>query len=191
MSKDLEEELKRANRRLERERQARADAEMIAERTTRELYQSVETLKRSKAEIERVKEVWQREVLELSTPVVQVWDKVVALPIVGTLDTDRAQRMMETLLEEVVRVGAEIAILDISGVPMMDTAVAQHIIKTVQAGRLMGIQTIVSGIRPETAQTIIGLGIDWSAISTRASLRDALKLAFQVLRVRVVQEKDT
>ena len=181
----VSDEATRLRAKVERERKARLEAESIAERATRDLYQTVESLKESNAELQRMREVLEHEVLELSTPVVEIWDRVVALPIIGTLDSDRAQRMMETLLEEVMRKGAEIVIMDISGVPVMDTGVAQHVIKTVQAARLMGVKSIVSGIRPETAQTIVNLGVDWGSIHTRASLRDALRLAFGLLGVRV------
>jgi len=183
--KDGPDETARLRARVERERKARLEAESIAEKATRDLYQTVESLKESNGELARMKEVLEHEVLELSTPVVEVWDRVVALPIIGTLDSDRAQRMMETLLEAVMSKGAEIVIMDISGVPVMDTGVAQHVIKTVQAARLMGVKSIVSGIRPETAQTIVNLGVDWGTIQTRASLRDALRLAFSLLGVRV------
>jgi rsbT co-antagonist protein RsbR len=125
------------------------------------------------------------EIAEISTPVIQVWDGILALPIIGTLDSARTQVVMESLLSKVVETGSEITILDISGVPAVDSLVAQHLIKTVSATRLMGAECIISGIRPEIAQTIVHLGIDLSGIITKASLASALKYAFSVLRIEV------
>ncbi|WP_345433947.1 STAS domain-containing protein, partial [Modestobacter marinus] len=117
------------------------------------------------------------QLLELSTPVVRLWDRVVAAPLVGTLDSARAQVVMESLLQAIADDGALVAILDITGVPTVDTLVAQHLLKTVAATRLMGADCIVSGIAPQTAQTMVQLGIDLSEVTTRASLADALALA--------------
>jgi rsbT co-antagonist protein RsbR len=117
------------------------------------------------------------QLLELSTPVVRVWDRVVAAPLVGTLDSARAQVVMESLLQAISDGGALVAILDITGVPTVDTLVAQHLLKTVAATRLMGADCIVSGIAPQTAQTMVQLGIDLSEVVTRASLADALAMA--------------
>lgn len=117
------------------------------------------------------------QLLELSTPVVRVWDRVVAAPLVGTLDSARAQVVMESLLQAISDDGALVAILDITGVPTVDTLVAQHLLKTVAATRLMGADCIVSGIAPQTAQTMVQLGIDLSEVTTRASLADALAMA--------------
>jgi rsbT co-antagonist protein RsbR len=125
------------------------------------------------------------EMNEISTPVIRVWEGVVALPIIGTLDSMRTQIVMENLLQEIVNTGSTIAILDISGVPAVDSLVAQHLLKTVSATRLMGAECIISGIRPEIAQTIVHLGIDLSHIKTKASLASALKLAFSMLNVEV------
>ena len=124
------------------------------------------------------------EILELSTPVIQVWDKVLALPIIGTLDSDRAARLTESLLEKISEHQAEVVILDISGVPTIDTLVAQHLLKTVQAATLMGAASIMSGVRPETAQAMVHLGIDLGQLRSRNTLRDALQLALQVVRER-------
>jgi len=121
----------------------------------------------------------QRELLELSTPVVQLWDDVLALPLIGTLDSNRTQVVMESLLEKIVETGASIAIIDITGVPTVDTLVAQHLLKTVTAIRLMGAECIISGIRPQIAQTIVHLGIDLEGVTTKATLADALALAFK------------
>lgn len=125
------------------------------------------------------------EITEISTPVIRVWDGILALPIIGTLDSARTQVVMENLLQEIVNTGSSIAILDISGVPAVDSLVAQHLIKTVSATRLMGAECIISGIRPEIAQTVVHLGIDLSSIITKASLASALAYAFKVMKLEV------
>src|SRR5580658_1019652 len=119
----------------------------------------------------------QREMLELSTPVVKLWDGVLALPLIGTLDSERTQVVMETLLQSIVESGAGIAIIDITGVPTVDTLVAQHLMKTVAAARLMGAECIISGIRPQIAATIVHLGVDLSTVITKATLADAFSVA--------------
>ena len=124
------------------------------------------------------------EIMELSTPVIQVWDKVLALPIIGTLDSARAARLTEGLLERIAEYQAEVIILDVSGVPTIDTQVAQHLLRTVQAATLMGAASIMSGVRPETAQAIVHLGIDLGRLRTRNTLRDALQLALLMVRER-------
>ena len=121
----------------------------------------------------------QHEMLELSTPVVQLWDGVLALPLIGTLDSARTQIVMENLLHRIVETGAAIAIIDITGVPTVDTLVAQHLLKTVAAARLMGADCIISGIRPQIAQTIVHLGVELSSVITKATLADAFKIALQ------------
>ena len=125
------------------------------------------------------------EITEISTPVIQVWEGILALPIIGTLDSARTQVVMENLLQEIVETGSTIAILDISGVPAVDSLVAQHLIKTVAATRLMGAECIISGIRPEIAQTVVHLGIDLSNIVTKSSLASALKYSFGLLKLDV------
>jgi rsbT co-antagonist protein RsbR len=125
------------------------------------------------------------EINEISTPVIRVWDGILALPIIGTLDSARTQIVMENLLQEIVATGSSIAILDISGVPAVDSLVAQHLIKTVSATRLMGAECIISGIRAEIAQTIVHLGIDLSNIKTKATLASALRVAFDMMNVEV------
>src|SRR5271157_1235740 len=120
----------------------------------------------------------QQELLELSTPVVRLWEGVLALPLIGTLDSARTQIVMESLLEEIVTSGAEIAIIDITGIPTVDTLVAQHLIKTVAAARLMGADCIISGIRPQIAQTIVHLGLDLNVVS-KATMADAFALALR------------
>ena len=121
----------------------------------------------------------QEELLELSTPVVRLWDSILALPLIGTLDSERTQVVMESLLEKIVETEALIAIIDITGVPTVDTLVAQHLLKTVAAARLMGADCIISGIRPQIAQTIIHLGINLSDVVTKATLADAFAVALQ------------
>jgi rsbT co-antagonist protein RsbR len=121
----------------------------------------------------------QDELIELSTPVVQLWDGILALPLIGTLDSERTQVVMENLLERLVATGSSIAVIDITGVPTVDTLVAQHLLKTVSAAQLMGADCIISGIRPQIAQTIVHLGIDLSAVATKASLADAFALALK------------
>ena len=126
----------------------------------------------------------QQEMLELSTPVIALWDRVLAVPLIGTLDSARAQIAMETLLERIVEVGAEVAIIDITGVPTVDTLVAQHLLKTVAAARLMGAECIISGIRPQIAQTIVRLGVELDVVSKR-TLADAFALALRRLGLSV------
>jgi rsbT co-antagonist protein RsbR len=122
----------------------------------------------------------QEEMLELSTPVVKLWDGILALPMIGTLDSARTQVVMESLLQRIVETGAEIAIIDITGVPTVDTLTAQHLLKTVTAARLMGADCIISGIRPQIAQTIVHLGVDLAAVTTKATLADAFRRALEL-----------
>jgi rsbT co-antagonist protein RsbR len=121
----------------------------------------------------------QQEMLELSTPVVELWHGVLALPLIGTLDSARTQIVMQNLLEAIVARSSDLAIIDITGVPTVDTLVAQHLLKTVAAARLMGADCIISGIRPQIAQTIIHLGVDLSGVMTKATLADAFQLALK------------
>jgi rsbT co-antagonist protein RsbR len=130
----------------------------------------------------------QTEMLELSTPVVKLFEGILALPLIGTLDSSRTQIVMESLLQRIVETGASIAIIDITGVPTVDTLVAQHLLKTVAAARLMGADCIISGIRPQIAQTIVHLGVDLGQVSTKASLADAITLALR--RQNVVLRKE-
>jgi rsbT co-antagonist protein RsbR len=127
----------------------------------------------------------QREMMELSTPVVQLWDNILALPLIGTLDSERTQVVMESLLQKIVETGASIAIIDITGVPTVDTLVAQHLLKTVAAARLMGADCIISGIRPQIAQTIVHLGVNLSEVTTKASLADAFAIALKRTQARL------
>jgi rsbT co-antagonist protein RsbR len=119
------------------------------------------------------------EMLELSTPVVKLWDGILALPLIGTLDSQRTQTVMESLLTRIVETGSEVAIIDITGVPTVDTLVAQHLMKTVSAARLMGVDCILSGIRPQIAQTIVHLGVDLGGVITKASLAEAFRVALK------------
>jgi rsbT co-antagonist protein RsbR len=128
---------------------------------------------------EKVIQRQQQEMLELSTPVVRLWENVLALPLIGTLDSARTQIVMQNLLEAIVSNEAAIAIIDITGVPTVDTLVAQHLLKTVAAARLMGADCIISGIRPQIAQTIIHLGVDLADVTTKATLADAFQLALR------------
>ena len=121
----------------------------------------------------------QEEMLELSTPVVTLWDGIVALPLIGTLDSARTQVVMESLLQAIVHTNSRFAIIDITGVPTVDTLVAQHLLKTITAARLMGAECILSGIRPQIAQTIVHLGINLTDIVTKARLADAFKVALE------------
>jgi rsbT co-antagonist protein RsbR len=131
----------------------------------------------------------QEEMLELSTPVVKLWDGVIALPMIGTLDSARTQIVMESLLQRLVDTGAEIAIIDITGVPTVDTLVAQHLLKTVTAIRLMGAECIISGIRPQIAQTIVHLGVDLQGVTTKATLADALAIALKQVGLTVTKAR--
>ena len=129
----------------------------------------------------------ERDLLELSTPVVALWDGILALPLIGTLDSERTQVVMETLLERIVETGASIAIIDITGVPTVDTLVAQHLLKTVGAARLMGAECIISGIRPQIAQTIVHLGVDLGDVVTKATLASALIVALERVGASIVR----
>ena len=129
----------------------------------------------------------QQELLELSTPVVKLWDGILALPIIGTLDSARTQVVMESLLETVVQTNSRFAIIDITGVPTVDTLVAQHLLKTITAARLMGAECIISGVRPQIAQTIVHLGIDLSQVITKAKLSDAFAVCLQKSNRAVVK----
>jgi rsbT co-antagonist protein RsbR len=153
------------------------DPELLAEETwtatqlldqlglyTAEVYQT------SREEVVRRQE---KEMIELSTPVVELWEGVLALPVIGTLDSARAQVVMESLLQKIVETGSSHAIIDITGVPTVDTLVAQHLLKTIAAARLMGAECVISGIRPQIAQTIVHLGVELQGVTTKSSLADA------------------
>src|SRR6202044_2926353 len=133
----------------------------------------------------------QQELLELSTPVVKLWDGILALPIIGTLDSARTQVVMESLLQAIVQTNSRVAIIDITGVPTVDTLVAQHLLKTITAGRLMGAECIISGVRPQIAQTIVHLGINLEDVITKARLSDAFALALDRSGRMVVRKPGT
>jgi rsbT co-antagonist protein RsbR len=147
---------------------------------------TVNTYQQSREDIIRRQ---QQELLELSTPVIKLWDGVLAVPMIGTLDSNRTQLVMETLLQQIVETESTLAIIDITGVPTVDTLVAQHLLKTVSAIRLMGADCIISGIRPQIAQTIVHLGIDLQGITSKATLADALSVALQRTGYRVIRDK--
>lgn len=147
---------------------------------------TIETYTRTREELISAQS---EQLMELSTPVVRLWDGVIAVPLVGTLDSARTQVVMEKLLQALVDTGSEQAIIDITGVPAVDTQVAQHLLKTIVAARLMGAECTISGIRPQIAQTIVALGIEFDGIVTKASLADALKLALKKSGVEMVARK--
>lgn len=128
----------------------------------------------------------QQELLELSTPVVKLWHNILALPLIGTLDSARTQVVMENLLQRIIDTGAAIAIIDITGVPTVDTLVAQHLLKTIAAARLMGADCIISGIRPQIAQTIVHLGVNLEEVTTKATLADAFLVALERTNARII-----
>jgi rsbT co-antagonist protein RsbR len=163
--------------------EAGSDAEKLAQETwaATELLDKLglHTVKAFQMSREEVIGRQQLELLELSTPVVKLWDGILALPMIGTLDSARTQIVMESLLQKIVETESQIAIIDITGVPTVDTLVAQHLLKTVTAIRLMGADCIISGVRPQIAQTIVHLGVDLLGVTTKANLADALALALK------------
>jgi len=148
---------------------------------------TTEVFQESREEVIRMQ---QQEMLELSTPVVKLWEGILALPLIGTLDSARTQIVMETLLQRIVETGSEVAIIDITGVPTVDTLVAQHLIKTVTAARLMGADCIISGIRPQIAQTIVHLGVGLGDVTTKAGLADAFAVALQRSGLKIATRDD-
>jgi rsbT co-antagonist protein RsbR len=163
----------------------RADAGKDADALANQVWKATElldslglhTIKAFQKSREEVINRQQREMLELSTPVVKLWEGILALPMIGTLDSSRTQIVMESLLQRIVETGAAIAIIDITGVPTVDTMTAQHLLKTVTATRLMGAECIISGIRPHIAQTIVHLGVDLGGVTTKSTLADAFRVA--------------
>jgi rsbT co-antagonist protein RsbR len=144
---------------------------------------------RSQPDVSAALDEQRRTIEELDTPVVQVWKGILALPLVGTLDTARAQRMNERLLQSIVDTGSEIVVLDITGVPLVDTAVAQHLLETVTAARLLGAEVLLVGLSTHTALTIVQLGLDLSGVTTRTTLAKGLELAFARLGLEVVERR--
>jgi rsbT co-antagonist protein RsbR len=131
-----------------------------------------------------------RTLAEVQTPVIQVWEGVLALPIVGSLDTARAQEMTEALLERVVQTGSEIVLLDITAVPVVDTSVAKHLLETVAAARLLGAEVLVVGLSTRTALTLVHLGIDLAGVTTRITMAKGLELAFARLGLEVIRRRE-
>jgi rsbT co-antagonist protein RsbR len=130
-------------------------------------------------------------IAELQTPVIQIWDRILALPIVGSLDTMRTQEMNEALLDKIVQTGSEIVIIDISAVPLVDTAVARHLLETVAAARLLGAEVLIVGLSTRTALTLVHLGLDLAGITTRTTMAKGLELAFGRLGLEVVARRGT
>ncbi len=126
---------------------------------------------------------------ELSTPIIKIWERVLVLPLIGTLDTRRSQRLTEALLTDIATTQTKVTILDITGVPTVDSAVANHILKTVAAVQLLGAECVITGIRPEVAQTMVHLGVDLSGVETLSTLAEGLKWAFRSLNIRMVEER--
>ena len=164
---------------LTEELQEREKAQNEVEHKLRTIQKQQETIQKQ-----------QEDMLELSSPVTKVWQDILMLPVIGTLDSRRTQIMMENLLENIVSTGCTIAILDITGVPTVDTQVANHLIKTVTAARLLGAECIISGIRPAIAQTIVHLGIDLSSVNTKGTLQDAMRYAFRSSGQKMPDEID-
>ena len=166
---------------IQRDLAGKGDAQMaavwlVSSLVDRMAQSTVTTYQQTREEIIRRQ---QQDLLELSTPVIKLFEGVLAVPMIGTLDSSRTQVVMETLLQRIVETGSRLAIIDITGVPTVDTLVAQHLLKTVSAIRLMGAECIISGIRPQIAQTIVHLGIDLQGIASKSSLADALQLAME------------
>jgi rsbT co-antagonist protein RsbR len=136
--------------------------------------------------IEKESRRQQEAIIELSTPALRVWEGIVLMPLIGTIDTRRAQQIMENLLQKIVSTESQVAILDIAGVPVMDTRVAQHLLITVQAAGMLGAKTIITGVSPATAQTMTKLGLNLSHLTCKGSLRGGLKEALNILGLKVV-----
>ena len=151
---------------------------------------SVEEMNQFVVDQEEIIAQQRRTISELQTPVVQVWQGILLLPIIGTMDTARTQEMNERLLQRIVDTGSEIVIMDITGVPVIDTAIAKHLLETISAARLLGAEVMVVGISAATAMTVVHLGLDLSQITTRASLAKGLELAFARLGLEVVKRRD-
>jgi len=140
-------------------------------------------------ERERVIKEQQQAMLALSTPVLQIRDQILVLPLIGTIDSARAAQIVEHLLNSIVNTQASVVIIDITGVPVIDTAVANHLIKTIQAAKMLGSDTIITGISPANAQTLVTLGVDLSMMTTRGNLRSGVKLADELLKIEVVEKR--
>jgi rsbT co-antagonist protein RsbR len=145
----------------------------------------------NKSEVQSVIDEQRQTISEMQTPVIQVWDNILALPIVGSVDTARAQEMNEVLLQKIVDTGSEIVILDITGVPIVDTAVAKHLLETVSAARLLGAEVLIVGLTSRIAMTLVHLGIDLAGVTTRMTLAKGLELAFARLGLEVVKRPES
>lgn len=174
-----------------------AAIDILIDDLTNELISRKEAQKELEAQLEKVNEhqktilQQQEDLMELSSPVSKVWDNILILPVIGTLDSQRTQIMMENLLQKIVNTSCTMAILDITGVPTIDTQIANHLLKTVTSARLLGAECIISGISPAIAQTIVHLGIDLSAIKTKATLQDAMIYAMSKNKIKFEVSKDT
>lgn len=162
---------------------------MTSSATQGEMQTTIDRQSASMAEQRATIDEQRRTISELQTPVIQVWDGVLALPIVGSVDTARAQDMTEALLERIVETGSEIVILDITGVPVVDTAVSKHLLETVSAARLLGAEVLVVGLTSRTAMTLVHLGLDLSGVTTRTTMAKGLELAFARLGLEVVRRR--
>jgi len=145
---------------------------------------TVETYVKAREDVIREQ---QKSLLEISTPVIQVWEEILVLPLIGTIDSARAKQIMENLLESIVATKSSIVIMDITGVPAVDTEVANRLLRTMQAAKLMGAECVLTGISPQISQTLVHIGVDLSGVTTRASLRDGLALAFRKLKLKVTK----
>jgi len=163
-------------------RQAIADAARLTDRL---LLAGIETFESVRDDIIAQQS---RSILEISTPVIKLWERVVMLPLVGVIDTPRARQVMERLLNSIVQTESRVAILDVTGVPMIDTRVAQHLMKTVAAAKMMGAEVIVTGISPDAAQALIKLGIQADALNTKGTLQAGVAEAFRLLGLKVIEE---
>ena len=185
-------------KRYERERTARLEAEAVAERATRDLYETIEELKKRNKELERLHEhllhkkdqtiaAQTASIRDLSTPVLGIWDEILILPLIGTVDTRRAQQTTQNLLDSIAKTQASVAIIDVTGVPVVDTMVADHLLNSVAAARMLGAEVILTGINPHNALTLVKLGVELGRIVTKGSLRAGLNLALEMTKHRLIK----
>lgn len=165
--------------------------ELRVQERTSDLEKLNETLRAEIEERKRAEEIISRqaqEILEVSTPVIQIWDGIVTVPLIGTLDSRRTQQLMEQLLQKIVKTGSLVALIDVTGVPTIDTKTAQYLIETISAVRLLGTEVVLTGIRPEIARTLVQLGTDLSNVNTRSSFSAGLLFALNLLKLEVVKQ---
>lgn len=165
--------------------------ELRVQERTSDLEKLNETLRAEIEERKRAEEIISRqaqEILEVSTPVIQIWDGIVTVPLIGTLDSRRTQQLMEQLLQKIVETGSQVALIDVTGVPTIDTKTAQYLIETISAVRLLGAEVVLTGIRPEIARTLVQLGTDLSNVNTRSSFSAGLLFALNLLKLEVVKQ---